>query len=68
MDKIADKMIGLAIGVYIIAYVLVQAILALVNTTGFAANSPVGNLVTVVVPILAALAAVIVIYHGTRGK
>lgn len=58
------KLISFALGLYVIAYVAFDAILAAANKTGFVAGSSLATLATTVVPILAIIGVVWLIYKN----
>ena len=66
MDSInIGKIIGFALGIYVIAYVLLDAVLAVANKTGFAAGSSLNTLATTVLPILSMVGGVWLVYRSS---
>lgn len=58
------KLIGFALGIYVVAYVLLDAVLALANKTGFTAGSSLATLATTVLPILSMIGGVWLVYKS----
>lgn len=50
------RIIGVVFGIYVVAYALITAILALVNSSaGFVATSPITPITTILIPIIVAI-------------
>lgn len=64
------KIIGFALGIYVIAYMVLDAVLAVANKTGFQSNATLGStnlysLATIVLPILFAVATIWLLYKSS---
>lgn len=54
-NDMIGKIVGVTFALYVVAYAAVDAILALVNKSGFAATSAIAPILQTLVPILVAL-------------
>lgn len=62
------KIIGVTFGVYVVAYALTTALLALVNTTGFAATSAVSPILLTLLPIIVTIGVAWMFYKHMSTK
>lgn len=64
-----SRIIGVVFGVYVVAYALTTALLALINTTGFSATGPIAPILLTLVPIIVTIGVGWMFYkHMTVGK
>jgi hypothetical protein len=68
MASMLEKIILLAIGLFVLAFILPPALTAIATSALTSVNSAVVTLFQVLVPIIAVVAVVLLVYHSIRSR